>query len=195
MNRRLNKKIIEISINNIFDAIGENRNREGLTGTPDRIARMFEELFRGYDEDQKPKVTTFKNGSDGIKYDQMIIDSGEFYSMCEHHMMPFMGKYYFAYIPNEKGLILGLSKVARIVDYYSAKLQIQERLVHEIIEELWNALSDETQPEGMMLVMKAEHLCKTMRGAKKHGLMTTSKVKGCFEDAAVRNEFLNLIDL
>jgi GTP cyclohydrolase IA len=173
--------------------IGEDPNRPGLIGTPDRIIKMWGEVFRGYDPKKKPNITVFRNDSDGLVYDQMIIDSGEFYSHCEHHMVPFFGQYWFGYIPSKEGAIVGLSKVARLVDYHSARLQIQERLVHDIVEDIWNALSqDNTPPLGMGLVMEAEHLCKTMRGAKKKGKMTTVKLKGLFLDKKiVREEFLN----
>jgi len=175
--------------------IGENPNREGLIDTPKRIAKMYKELFRGYDLKQRPKVTNFDNGKDGIVYDEMILDEGDFYSFCEHHVIPFFGKYYFAYIPNPNGKILGLSKVARVVDFYTAKLQIQERLVSDVVEYIWSELSkDGNQPLGMALIIKGEHLCKTMRGAKKKGLMTCSYMKGAFKESNItRNEFLNLI--
>ncbi len=185
---------IENSIKQIFEYIGEDPNREGLKGTPKRILKVWNETLRGYDKSQKPKITTFNNGSDGITYDQMILDSGDYYSYCEHHFLPFFGDYNFAYIPHKEGLILGLSKVARIVDYYSAKLQIQERLVTEIVDALWDELcKSDNPPIGMALVMKGEHLCKTMRGVKKKGKMTTSYFKGLFEKSEVRNEFLQLI--
>lgn len=115
------KEQIENHIKGILSLIGEDVNREGLQGTPDRIARMYDEIFRGYDASQKPKITTFENGKDGITYENMIIDEGDFYSMCEHHMMPFFGRYWFAYIPNPKGRILGISKIGRVVDYCAAK--------------------------------------------------------------------------
>lgn len=189
-----NKKKIEKNIVEILKGIGENPEREGLQGTPDRIVRMFKEIFRGYDESQKPKITTFQNGSDGITYDSMIVDEGDFYSMCEHHMMPFFGRYWFAYIPNPKGKILGISKIGRVVDYCSAKLQIQERLVHEIVDMLADALGTENPPIGIALVMEGEHLCKTMRGAKKKGVMKSSYLVGAFHsDAQLRNEFMSLI--
>jgi GTP cyclohydrolase I len=107
-------------------------------------------------------------------------------------MLPFFGKYWFAYIPHPNGKILGLSKVARTVDYFSAKLQIQERLVAEVVDYLETALSDKNPPLGMALMMRGEHLCKTMRGAKKQGIMTTSKLTGVFKEVVTRNEFLNL---
>lgn len=161
------KEQIENHIKGILSLIGEDVNREGLQGTPDRIARMYDEIFRGYDAAQKPKITTFENGKDGITYENMIIDEGDFYSMCEHHMMPFFGRYWFAYIPNPKGRILGISKIGRVVDYCAAKLQIQERLVREIVDILSDALKSKYPPLGVALVMEGEHLCKSMRGAKK----------------------------
>lgn len=172
--------------------IGENPDREGLIDTPKRVVKMWNEIFRGYDPAQRPKVSVFKNGSDGLTYDQMIVDSGDFYSQCEHHMVPFFGQYWFGYIPDKNGNIIGLSKVARLVDYHAAKLQIQERLVNDVVEDIWKALCQGGErPVGMGLVMKAEHLCKTMRGARKKGQMTTTKLKGAFLDnSEVRNEFL-----
>lgn len=143
----------------LIRAIGENPDREGLIGTPDRIMRMWKEIFRGYDPKQKPKITTFSNGADGIVYNDMVIDTGNFYSMCEHHMMPFFGRYWFAYIPHPQGRILGLSKIARVVDYHAAKMQIQERLVSEVVADVMSALGTEYPPLGMALVMEAERQC------------------------------------
>lgn len=192
----MNKERVEELWRELLIEIGENPDREGLTGTPKRIAKMYTELFRGYDKTQLPKVTNFDNGKDGIVYDQMITDEGTFYSQCEHHVIPFFGTYNFAYIPNPKGKILGLSKVARVVDYFSAKLQIQERLVSDIVNYLWQELSkDGVEPLGMALIMRGEHLCKTMRGAKKKGQMTCSFMKGCFSTNVenCKEEFLELI--
>ena len=144
--------------------IGENPDRPGLQGTPLRIASMYEELFRGYDASCIPKITTFPNGEDGIIYNQMIIDQGTFNSFCEHHGLPFFGYYWFSYIPHAQGKIIGLSKVAHLVHFNSAKLQIQERLVKDITDDLWKALIREScEPKGMALVLKARHLCKSMR--------------------------------
>ena len=112
---------IEALVRQLLVEIGENPNREGLLGTPDRVCRMFKELYRGYDPKQAPKITTFDNGKDGIVYDNMVVDSGDFVSSCEHHMAFFWGKYWFAYIPNPNGKILGLSKIARVVDYCAAR--------------------------------------------------------------------------
>ena len=188
---------MEVLIKKIIEFIGEDTEREGLKETPQRVVKMWKEIFRGYDANQRPKVSLFTNGAKGITYDQMIIDEGDFYSHCEHHMVPFFGKYWFAYIPHKKGSIIGLSKVARLVDFHAAKLQIQERLVHEIVEDIWKELSvGEHPPLGMGLVMKGEHLCKTMRGARKKGQMTTIKLKGCFlENNTVKQEFLNFVNL
>lgn len=186
---------VEENITRILEYIGEDPTREGLVGTPDRIIRMWGEIFRGYDKEQKPKITTFDNGKDGITYDNMVVDEGDFYSMCEHHMMPFFGKYWFAYIPNPKGRIIGISKIGRVVDYCAARMQIQERLVHDIVDMLAKALGDENPPLGMALVMRGEHLCKTMRGVKKKGKMMSSYLVGAFkEDAQVRNEFMQLVN-
>lgn len=184
----------EMLIKEILNFIGENPSREGLIGTPGRVVKMWKEIFRGYDPAQKPKMAIFKNGADGLVYDQMVTDTGNFYSHCEHHMVPFFGQYWFGYIPDAKGNIIGLSKVARIVDYHAAKLQIQERLVHDIVEDLWDELSkNAVRPIGMGLIMKGEHLCKSMRGVKKQGKMTTVKLKGSFLDNPnVKSEFLSI---
>ena len=179
---------IEDNIIRILEYIGENPNREGLIETPKRIVKMYNELYYAY-KNPPPDIKLFKNGSDGIIYDQMIIDSGDFYSTCEHHMLPFFGKYYFAYIPKPDGLIIGLSKIARIVNYFAAKLQIQERLGSDIVNYLDKALNN---PLGIGIILKAEHLCKTMRGVKKQGLMTTAYLKGMLlNDINSKNEFLS----
>lgn len=178
-------------IRDLLNYIGEDPNRPGLIGTPDRIIRMWSEIFRGYDPAQHPKITTFDNGVDGLTYDNMVVDTGTFYSMCEHHMMPFFGSYVFAYIPNPKGKILGLSKIGRVVDYHSARLQVQERLVADIVEDITLALGTENPPLGIALIMQGEHLCKTMRGVKKPGLMSACRLEGLFrEDSSVRAEFM-----
>jgi len=191
-----NKKMIdkEKIIKEMLLAIGENIDRDGLKDTPKRVVKMWKEIFRGYDKNQIPNVTTFDNGKDGITYDSMIMDQGDFYSHCEHHAVPFFGRYWFAYIPHPQGKILGLSKVARIVDFCSARLQTQERLVGNIVTHLSKALIDDNGfgPLAMGLVMEGEHLCKTMRGAKKKGTMRTTKLIGTFKtDPAARAEFLN----
>lgn len=193
-NKHPNAEVIELSIKRIFEHIGEDPNRPGLVGTPDRMIRMWAEIFRGYDPTQRPKITTFSNGDDGVIYDNMVLDSGTFYSVCEHHFMPFFGRYVFAYIPNPKGRILGLSKIARVVDYYAARLQIQERLVSDVVEEISSALGEEYPPLGVALVMEAEHLCKTMRGVKKQGKMVASRLTGAFkDDPTARAEFMQYV--
>lgn len=186
-----NKKEIEKTIKHLLGLIGENPERAGLVGTPDRIARMYQEIFRGYNPNEHPKITTFDNGVDGLVYDNMVIDTGNFYSMCEHHMMPFFGKYVFGYIPHPQGKILGISKIGRVVDYHSAKLQVQERLVSDIVEDIEKALGEEYPPIGVALIMQGEHLCKTMRGVKKAGLMSACRLDGVFRsDSSARSEFL-----
>ena len=122
----------------------------------------------------KNDVIIAGNGVDGLSCDGVIADSGGFYSMCEHHMMPFFGKYWFAYIPNPKGKILGISKVGRVVDYCAARLQVQERLAKDIIVMLQEALGSEYPPLAMGIVLEGEHLCKSMRGVKKEGKMRSS---------------------
>ena len=184
---------IEENITRILQFIGEDAQREGLKGTPDRIARMYKEIFRGYDPEQKPKITTFDNEE---HESELIIDSGDYYSMCEHHMMPFFGKYCIGYIPNENGKILGISKVGRVVDYCSAKLQLQERLAGDIINMLEGALKDETNPpKGFAIMMKGTHLCKTMRGVKKKGSMTVLHCTGIFKtDRELQKQFIDIAE-
>lgn len=186
-----NTKDIESAVRTLLIAIGEDPDREGLVGTPDRIARMYREIFRGYDQSQKPRITTFAN-DEGTE--QMIFDSGDYYSMCEHHMLPFFGKYYFAYIPKRNGRILGISKIARVVGYCAARLQLQERLAEQVLDMLSDALGNEVQ--GMAIVMKGQHMCKSMRGAKNAGLMSVAVLRGLFkQDANLRMEFYKMIDL
>jgi len=194
MNVKLSSFSDEEIVAEMIYRIGEDFKRPGLEDTPKRIVKMWKEIYRGYDETQKPIITTFKNGVDGFKTDEMIKDTGTFYSTCEHHFLPFFGRYWFAYIPNPKGKILGLSKVARLVDFHSAKLQVQERLVHDIVVDLYEALG-KPKPLAMGLVMEAEHLCKSMRGVKKKGKMRTTKLIGTFKtDSAARAEFLDWVN-
>ncbi len=148
---------------------------------------------RGYDPKAKPKITTFQNGRDGITYNELVFDKGDFYSLCEHHARTFFGEYYFAYIPNPNGKILGISKIGRVVDYCSSKLQIQERLVHDIVDMLTEALGTEYPPLGMAMIMKGRHMCKESRGARKKGEMTSSYLTGVFKtDPALRAEFISM---
>ena len=182
---------IERSLRTIIYAIGEDPDREGLKGTPDRIMRMWKEIFRGYDKSQKPKITTFSNDE---QLNDIIFDCGNYYSMCEHHILPFFGQYYFAYIPSPDGRILGISKVARVVGYCAARLQLQERLASDIVEMLTEALDGKVL--GMALVLKGQHLCKTMRGVRNDGKMTVAHLEGLFKTSKeCRDEFYKLIDM
>lgn len=186
-----NTENIERAIRTILAYIGEDPDREGLVGTPDRIVRMYKEIFRGYDPAKKPKITTFRNDMHST---DIVFDTGDYYSMCEHHMMPFFGKYYFAYIPKADGRILGISKIARVVGYCAARLQLQERLARDVVEMLSDALNGYV--EGMAIVMRGTHMCKSMRGVKNQGMMTVSHISGIFrDDERARREFYKLIDM
>ena len=187
----MNDKRVEELIRELLIEIGENPDREGLKETPNRIMRMYKEIYRGYDETNKPKITVFDND---MECEDIVFDTGTYYSVCEHHMMPFFGQYYFAYIPKKDGKILGISKIARVVNYCAAKLQLQERLAHEIVQMLGDAIDNEC--EGMAIVLKGKHLCKSMRGARSDGEMTTAYLSGAFKDNdQCRAEFYKLIDL
>ncbi len=142
----------------ILEEIGEDIERGGLKDTPMRIANMYEELFRGYDESNAPTITDFSpEGSRGL-----IIDKGYYFSFCEHHCVPFFGDYYYGYIADKK--IIGASKIGRVVDYYAARLQIAERLCKQVINHIETAI----KPQGSILIMTGRHLCKEMRGLKKY---------------------------
>lgn len=184
-------KDIERAIRTLIQYIGEDPDREGLIKTPDRIIRMWREIFRGYDESKKPKITTFSNDEHST---DMVFDTGDYYSMCEHHILPFFGRYYFAYIPAPDGRILGISKIARVVGYCAARLQLQERLASDIVKMLTDALDGKVL--GMALVMKGKHLCKTMRGVRNDGNMSVAHLEGVFKNnKECRDEFYKLIDL
>lgn len=199
----LNKKISvlrkELRIKELWTELlslfGDNPLREGLKDTPSRVAAMFSELLCGYDTNSKPKITVFPNGADGLTYNQLIIDEGTFCSFCEHHCLPFFGRYWFGYIPQQNGNIVGLSKIARVVRFHASRLQVQERLVREVIDDVWNSLSKNSiAPKGMALVLKAKHLCKCIRGVRQDGEMTTIELRGLLkEDARTRQEFLSFV--
>lgn len=179
---------IERAVREILLAIGENPNREGLLETPARVARMYGEVFAGLHLNVQESIKVF-NEKD---HDEMImVGDIPFYSMCEHHLLPFIGRAHVVYIPQE-GRILGLSKIARIVDVMSRKPQLQERLTSQIADTLMRAV----QPLGVAVVVQAEHLCMTMRGVRKPGSITvTSALRGlCKKDARSRAEVLALID-
>lgn len=170
----------------ILTELGEDANRDGLQETPVRVAKALQALTRGYHQDPKAvlRAATFEDD-----YSQMVIVKDiEFYSLCEHHMLPFFGKVHIAYIPN--GHITGLSKLARIVDIFSRRLQVQERLTRQIKDCIEEAL----HPLGVMVVIEARHLCMQMRGVQKqNAITTTSDFCGAFERQSTRSEFLELI--
>lgn len=172
---------------NIISTIGENPDREGLLKTPVRASKAIEYLTLGYD--QNP-IDVLKSALFKEDYSEMVIVKDiEFYSLCEHHMLPFFGHAHIAYIPN--GHIVGLSKLPRLVDIYSRRLQVQERLTLDIM----NAIDQTLNPHGVAVVMEARHMCMMMRGVQKqNSLTTTSSFTGVFKTFETRNEFLNLIN-
>jgi GTP cyclohydrolase I len=171
----------------IIKAVGEDPEREGLQNTPDRVSRMYAELLSGYNADPEKIV----NGAlFNINYDEMVLVRDiEFYSLCEHHMLPFLGRAHVAYLP--KGKVIGLSKIPRIVDMYARRLQVQERMTRQIADLLQQTL----EPQGVAVVVEAVHMCSMMRGVKKHDArMTTSAMHGAFRaNLATRQEFLDNI--
>lgn len=178
---------IETAISKILTAIGENPDRQGLRGTPERIGRMYTEILSGYRQDPEALINS---ALFDVDYDDMVVVRDiEFFSLCEHHMLPIMGHAHVAYIPD--GKVIGLSKIPRIVDMFSRRLQVQERMTRQIADFLCDALD----PLGAGVVVEALHLCTTMRGVKKHDArMTTSALVGSFRSNPVtRQEFLNSI--
>jgi len=178
---------IEAAVSQMLTAFGEDPSREGLQRTPQRVARMYTELLAGYTTDPQ---TVINGALFEVQYDEMVIVRDiEFYSLCEHHMLPFIGRAHVAYIPN--GKVLGLSKIPRIVDMYARRLQVQERLTRQIAD----FLRDLLKPQGVAVVVEAMHLCSMMRGVKKHDArMTTSAMHGAFRaNLATRQEFLENI--
>jgi len=181
---------IEHGVRLILEGIGEEPDRGGLKETPGRVARMYEEICAGIGVDASQIVTVV----DGADFDEMImVRDIPLYSICEHHLIPFIGKAHIAYIPNKSQQITGLSKVARVVDTLAKKPQVQERLTTEIAEAMNTALS----PRGVFVAIEAEHLCLTMRGIKKPGSITvTSAVRGLFRtDARTRQEAMDHIGM
>ena len=170
----------------ILSILGEDPGREGLQKTPMRVAKAMQILTRGYTQDPRKVLTDalFEE-----KYNQMVIVKDiDFFSMCEHHILPFYGKVHVAYIPN--GYITGLSKIARVVDIFSHRLQVQERLTEQIME----CINDTLKPQGVMVVIEAKHMCMQMRGVEKqNSITTTSAYSGVFESLKTRNEFMNLL--
>ncbi len=171
----------------LLEGIGEDPAREGLKDTPDRIARMYTELMAGYDDAPSNHLSrTFQAENNEMVLEKDIV----FYSMCEHHMMPFFGKAHIAYIPN--GKVVGLSKLARCVETYARRLQIQEKMTAQIAD----AIMEELKPQGVMILVEAEHLCMTARGVKKPGSKTTTVVtRGVFEnDERKQDLFFKLLN-
>ena len=170
----------------VLKLLGENPERDGLQKTPMRVAKAMQVLTRGYTQDPHKVLTDalFEE-----KYNQMVIVKDiDFFSMCEHHMLPFYGKVHVAYIPN--GYITGLSKIARVVDIFSHRLQVQERLTQQIKD----CIQDTLKPMGVMVVVEAKHMCMQMRGVEKqNSITTTSDFSGAFNQAKTREEFMNLL--
>lgn len=170
----------------VLTLLGEDPKREGLEKTPMRVAKAMQVLTRGYTQDPHKVLTDalFEE-----KYNQMVIVKDiDFFSMCEHHMLPFYGKAHVAYIPN--GYITGLSKIARVVDIFSHRLQVQERLTEQVMQ----CINDTLKPQGVMVVIEAKHMCMQMRGVEKqNSITTTSAYSGVFESSKTRNEFMDLL--
>lgn len=170
----------------VLTLLGENPEREGLEKTPMRVAKAMQVLTRGYTQDPHKVLTDalFEE-----KYNQMVIVKDiDFFSMCEHHMLPFYGKAHVAYIPN--GHITGLSKIARVVDIYARRLQVQERLTEQVMQ----CINDTLKPQGVMVVVEAKHMCMQMRGVEKqNSITTTSAYSGVFGSSKTRNEFMDLL--
>ncbi len=181
------QKIID-GVKLLLEGIGEDLEREGLVNTPERVAKMYEEILCGMEEDPISVIQTMFSEN----HDEMIVVKDiPLYSVCEHHLMPFLGKAHVAYIPGDGGQITGISKLARVVDVLSKRLQVQERLTTHIADTLVQAL----KPRGVLVVLEAEHLCMSMRGVKKPGTVTiTSAVRGTFHsNPASRAEAMSLI--
>jgi len=175
------------AIYDVIKGVGEDPEREGLLKTPDRVSRMYAELLSGYSVDPQKIIG---DALFNINYDEMVLVRDiEFYSLCEHHMLPFLGRAHVAYLP--KGKVIGLSKIPRIVDMYARRLQVQERMTRQIADILQQIL----EPQGVAVVVEAMHLCSMMRGVKKHDArMTTSAMHGAFRaNLATRQEFLENI--
>jgi len=183
-----NEEKIKKAVTTIIEAIGEDPKREGLVGTPERVAEMYTELFMGLNKDPRDEL---KVGFEIGHREMVILKDIPFYSMCEHHLLPFYGVAHIGYIPNEEGRIIGISKLARVVEIVAKRPQLQERMTTEIAE----AIMDGIKPDGVAVVVQAEHLCMIMRGIKKPGSnVVTSAIRGIFSrKAASRAEFFSLI--
>ncbi|MFC2039660.1 GTP cyclohydrolase I FolE [Chloroflexota bacterium] len=184
----IDQKTIAASISRIIRGIGEDPAREGLVKTPQRVAEMYSELFVGLNQDPR---TELGMGFELGHREMVVIKDIPFYSMCEHHLLPFYGVAHVGYIPNSDGRIVGISKIARVVEIFARRLQVQERMTTQIAE----AIEDGLKPAGVAVVVQAEHLCMVMRGIKKPGSnVLTSAIRGTFrKKAASRAEFFSLI--
>lgn len=171
----------------LLEGIGEDINREGLVETPDRIARMYAEIYAGYEEDAKKHLSKrFHVDNDDIVLEKDIV----FYSTCEHHLMPFYGKAHIAYIPN--GEVVGISKLARTLEVFAKRLQIQEQLTSQVAD----SIMDELNAKGVIVVIEAEHMCMSMRGIKKPGSKTvTIATRGEFDKEEMKNRFFQMLNL
>ena len=184
----VNQDKIREGVKLLLEGIGEDTKREGLLETPDRIARMYTEIFSGMDGDASvPLSRVFTSDNSEMVLEKDIV----FYSVCEHHMMPFFGKAHVAYIPD--GKVVGLSKLARTVEIYAKRLQIQERMTGQIADAIMEYLA----PQGVMVLLEAEHMCMTMRGIKKPGSKTVSvATRGCFENnKMLQQQFFHMLQL
>ncbi len=179
---------IKKAVHSIIEAIDDDPQREGLEDTPQRIADMYTELFSGLDMDAKAELTV---GFEVGHREMVILRDIPFYSMCEHHLLPFYGVAHVGYVPNDEGRVVGVSKLARVVDIFAKRPQLQERMTTQIADAIVEAI----QPDGVAVVIQAEHLCMTMRGIKKPGSnVVTSATRGLFRTrAATRAEFLSLV--
>jgi GTP cyclohydrolase I len=179
---------IEKAVREILEAIGEDPGRDGLLDTPERVARMYAEIFTGLHEDPGEHLTvTFESSHD----EMVMVRDIPLYSVCEHHLIPFIGKAHVAYIPGQDGRITGLSKIARLVEGYSRRPQVQEQLTVQIADAMEHTL----EPRGVMVIVEAEHLCMSMRGIQKSGSTTvTSAVRGLFrQNIATREEAMRFV--
>lgn len=174
-----------IAVRQIIEVIGDNPTRSGLKETPDRVIKSWEELYRGYKQDPAEVFKVFDENHD----EMVVLKDVEFYSMCEHHMLPFFGRAHIGYLP--LGKVIGVSKLARLLDVFARRLQIQERLGSQVVD----ALMEHLKPKGAGIILEAQHFCMTCRGVnKQNSVMTTSSLRGAFrDDPATRAEFLSLI--
>ena len=187
MDRKATREEALEAVKTILRYIGEDIDREGIRETPERVVKSFDELYGGYGLEPAPLLKTFEDG--GADVDEMVVQRNiPFFSMCEHHMLPFFGVAHVAYLPRRR--ILGLSKFARLVEVYARRIQVQERMTTQIADSLMKTLD----PLGAACVIQAKHLCMVQRGVRKHHTDTmTSCLRGCFQDAKTRAEFLDLI--